>query len=197
MHWQQREVFEMLRDLSGQNKIFVVPRLLVRLCGGWEEAAMLSQILYWSNPDKRDGWFYKTRFDWAQELELTEKQVRRCRTNLEFLELIETKTMRVANSPATWYRPKPEAIIALVHKHRPEWADDRPWGGAAPALGGQSSISQKNNTSARACVRARARELEESALTDEERAEMDRLWNEAQSTPLGQMLLGFMRGGGK
>ena len=187
VHRQQREVFDMLRELSGQDRYLVVPRILVRLCGGWEEAAMLSQILYWSHPDKRDGWFYKTREDWSRELEITEKQVRRCRANLELLGFIETKVLRVANSPATWYRPAAPAILKAYEKHRPKWADHRPLGAAAPALEGQSSISPKYNTR-----NARAREVDDYPLSPEEKAEWDRMWDEVSKKPFGQMFLGFM-----
>ena len=141
---------------------------------------MLSQVLHWSNPDKREGWFYKTRADFSLELELTEKQIRRCRSNLEELGYIETKIVRVANSPSTWYRPCPERIIEEYKKHRPKRADDRPWGAAAPALGGQSSISPIFNTNI-------------TPNSDEE-AEMDRLWAAADKVSIQQFLLGLGKG---
>ena len=178
---QQREVFAALRELSGQDRYLVIPRILVKICGGWEEAAMLSQILRWSNPDKRDGWFYKTRADFALELELTERQVRRCRDNLELQELIETRMARVANSPTTWYRPCVETVIAEYKKHRPVRSDDRTPAAAALAQNGQSSISPIFNTNI-------------TSLSADEELEMDRLWESAKHSKSQQFLLGIGKG---
>lgn len=180
---QQREVFQTLRELAGQDRFLVIPRILVRLCGGWEEAAMLSQVLRWSNPDKREGWFYKTRADFAEELELTERQIRRCRDNLEILEFIETKLSRVANSPSTWYRACPATIIEEYKKHRTKRAGDRTKTAAPPDQNGQSSISPIFNTNIPPF-------FDGEPLTPEEEAEMDRLWNEAQTAPSQQWLFG-------
>lgn len=188
LHRQQREVFDMLRELSGQDRYLVVPRILVRLCGGWEEAAMLSQILYWSHPDKRDGWFWKTHAEWSRELELSEKQVRRVRDNLRILGFLETRVSRTGNSPVTWYRPIPAAVLKAYEKHLPKRAGDLPETAAAPAQMGKSSIPQEYNTR-----NARAREEDDYPLSPEEKAEWDRMWDEASRKPgIGQMFLGFM-----
>jgi hypothetical protein len=141
-HKHQQEVFELLRRMSGLRTTLAIPRILVRLAGGYEEAAMLSQILYWSKPNGEDpGWFYKSRGEWAEELELTVKQIRRARTNLESRGLIQTKVRRLNNSPITWYAPNPEGIAEALEKHLPKRAGDWPIGAAAAAQEGQSSIT--------------------------------------------------------
>lgn len=195
LHRQQQELYDLLRSVSGQRQIIAIPRILVRLCGGYEEAAMLSQILYWSHPNTTEGWFYKTLYDWAAELEITEKQVRRAKTNLELLAFIETKLMRTGNSPVTWYRPAPEAIITalencveVVDKHLPEWAAGVPQRAAGAARGGKSSIPQDYTQDARARARG-GRELGKPP-TSEQLAQFEFEWAELENTPFGQFLSG-------
>lgn len=142
MHQKQQEIFNLLKNLSGQRAMITIPRMMIRFTGGYEEAAMLSQLLYWYEPGRRDGWIYKSRADWAAELEITEKQVRRARTNLEAKGLIVTAVRRVDNSPVTVYKPDLEAVVETIEKHWPKRAGDRPTGASAAAQEGQSSITQ-------------------------------------------------------
>lgn len=168
LHKNQRRVFGLIQELSGQKAMIVIPRFFIRLCGGYEEAAMLSQLLYWYDPDKRDGWIYKSRRDWSEELEITEKQARRAKANLEALGFIKCTIRRINNSPTTLYRPEVDAIMTAIENHWPKRADDWPSRAAPLAPGGQSIYTQdytQNSVIINEQEREEARQVWESIFT--------------------------------
>lgn len=124
MHRHQQAIFDLIRQLSGQRAVIVIPRLFVSICGSYPSAAMLSQLLYWHDEQRREGWIYKSHKDWAHELELTEEQVRYARTKLLEQEFVQCKTKRINNSPITLYRPHDEKIVEAVQKHLGKFTGD-------------------------------------------------------------------------
>ncbi len=85
-------------DYLGHEYIISIPRLLIDLTGDWTLAAMLNQLLYWS--EKKE-WIYKSLDDWNLEL----GAVSRHKMNqLKRFPFIETKIMRANGSPTTHYR---------------------------------------------------------------------------------------------
>jgi hypothetical protein len=143
---QQEAVYSTLRSLAGQDRYFIIPRILVSLCGGWEEAGMMNQILRWSNPTRNLGWFYKSNPEFALELFLSEGQVRRCRANLKELGYIETKVVRVQNSPHTWYRPIPTVLVDKYQKHLSIPAGAPVENDRSPVENAKSSIHQNSSS---------------------------------------------------
>jgi uncharacterized phage protein (TIGR02220 family) len=109
----QASFFKLLQEVSGQRNIITIPVILKRLTGGYESAALLSQILYWSGK-MDDGFFYKSVAEWSEELCLSPMSVRTARAHLEELGLIDTKVERTDKAPTTFYRPRTEAILEKV-----------------------------------------------------------------------------------
>lgn len=79
-------------------------RIFVDVAGSVPGAVFLSQLLYWSNRTRQDreGWFWKTNGEWADETGLTRKQIEAARNRLSEAGVVEVK---VDGFPArTWYR---------------------------------------------------------------------------------------------
>ncbi|WP_419207570.1 hypothetical protein ACN08S_05740 [Photobacterium leiognathi subsp. mandapamensis] len=72
-------MYQLLSELVGQEANLSVPRVFIRMCdGNYNHAAVLAQLVFWSNKSARkDGWFYKSQQELADELELSRDQVKR------------------------------------------------------------------------------------------------------------------------
>lgn len=80
---------ELTKQYVGGN-IIAIPAGFVTLCGGYEAAALLSQLLYWyGKVGQRE--FYKTDSDLQEELRLSPYQLRRARARLEPLGVTTTR----------------------------------------------------------------------------------------------------------
>jgi hypothetical protein len=74
----RKQVVSIISAMTGKDNIVPVPTEFVRMCGDYNSAAILNQILYWSGrTENPDGWFYKSYSQWEEELALTRYQVRR------------------------------------------------------------------------------------------------------------------------
>lgn len=75
----RRETFDIIQQLTGDKNVVVIPRLFVKLLeGDYTAAAILNQIVYWTDHTKDpDGWFYKTYEEWTEETGLSKYQVYR------------------------------------------------------------------------------------------------------------------------
>jgi DNA-binding PadR family transcriptional regulator len=102
----QKQMFALLKSLSGQANILTIPRLYITLLDGDHLAALfLSQIVYWSDKGKKpDGWFYKTLEDWKDETGLSRSQIDRITATLEKAGLIETAVRKANGAPTKHYR---------------------------------------------------------------------------------------------
>jgi hypothetical protein len=68
--WSGNE--QLLGDLLGGERIIAVRPILIDLTGSSNAAAMLSQAIYWTKRTKDpQGWFYKTREEWKDEIRLS------------------------------------------------------------------------------------------------------------------------------
>src|ERR1035437_9135079 len=92
-----RQQISLTLSLLGREVLAFHPRL-VKLTGSVSAALMLSQSLYWSRMlierhernergerDERDGWFWKTRADWRQEIALSRHEQDSARKRLRTL----------------------------------------------------------------------------------------------------------------
>lgn len=76
---KRNEMMNLIHAFSGQKNIIPIPRIYIGLTDGdYVKAALLNQILYWSErTDDPDGWFYHSYVEWQDELCLTQYQVTR------------------------------------------------------------------------------------------------------------------------
>lgn len=78
-------------------------RCFVALTGSINAALMLSQAIYWSNrTDDPEGWFYKSRDEWTDEIGLTHEQQETCRKRLRATGFWEEKEERLKHR--IWFR---------------------------------------------------------------------------------------------
>lgn len=103
----QQEIFNLITAFSGQANTIAVPRLLCQFAGSLEGGTLLSQMLYWSDRgEDPDGWFFKSYVEWADEVFLTEYQVRKLTKQFEEAGILETKLKKANGSPTLHYRIK-------------------------------------------------------------------------------------------
>jgi len=112
----QQQIFQMLRALTGQAQIIAVPRLFVQFFDGQLDwAAMLSQLLYWSDKNLDDeGFFCKPDKELTAEVGIKQWSATACRKWLKAHEIIETKLKRVNGTPMLHYRLSDEGMARLV-----------------------------------------------------------------------------------
>jgi len=90
-------------------------RCFVTLTGSVTAALMLSQAIYWQQRTKDpDGWWYKTRDDWAEETGLSRYEQEGARKKLRKLGVVQEHLRGV---PATiWYRVNEERLLEELSK---------------------------------------------------------------------------------
>lgn len=95
----------LIQTFSGQDRTITIPVIYIEMLGDLNTAALLNQIIFWSDKTSRkDGFFYKTYKDWEEELTLSEYQVRNSVKKLKEKNLVETKLKRANGSPTLHYR---------------------------------------------------------------------------------------------
>lgn len=101
------EVYKAISQFTGQNNVLTIPRIFVEYTGSLKSALLLSQVIYWTERTKdKDGWFFKTYEDWANEIMIKEKSLRNAKKQLEKMGLIETKIKKANGNPTVHYRLK-------------------------------------------------------------------------------------------
>jgi hypothetical protein len=101
----QQVVYGTIKNVVGQANILTIPRVFIDFLGDLETALFLSQVIYWSDRGKQfGGWFYKTYQEWEQELGLNEYKVRKAKTKLENLGILQTKIKKADGNPTVHYK---------------------------------------------------------------------------------------------
>lgn len=101
----------LVNQFLGRQNTIPIPVPFVRLLGDYAAAAFLAQCLYWTDRStEKDGWFYKSREEWAEELCMTEKQVRRCMEACAPYVEIERRGIPARN----YYRPNQTKIAEAL-----------------------------------------------------------------------------------
>ena len=99
------EAKQLISAFSGNDRTLTIPVIYIELTGDMQTAALLNQIVFWSDKSKRnDGFFYKTYTEWEGEVHLSEYQIRRSAKVLEKLGFIEMKLKRANGSPTLHYK---------------------------------------------------------------------------------------------
>jgi hypothetical protein len=75
---KRSQIMSIIKAYSGQQAVIGIPRVYIGLTGDYVQAALLNQILYWSErTTDPDGWFYKSYTEWQDELCISQYQVKR------------------------------------------------------------------------------------------------------------------------
>lgn len=110
------QVYNLIRQFSGQANTLTIPRPFITMTGSLEAALLLSQIMYWSDRSTmKDGWFAKTYIEWGEELTLTQYQVSKAVKALADFG-VETKIKKFKDVPTLHYRINPSVFINRVMK---------------------------------------------------------------------------------
>lgn len=106
-----------ISGFSGNERIIAIPKVYIEITGEYHAAALLNQMIFWSDKTKRkDGYFYKTYSEWEEETGLTEYQVRRATNKLKALGLVDTKLKKANGSPTVHYHIKYEEVSDSILK---------------------------------------------------------------------------------
>lgn len=107
----------MITKLAGNDNFVSVPRLYIDLLGNLEEAALLSQLIYWSDKGKRsDGYIYKTAGEWEKEIALSYYKVDKITKKFAEMGFLERKKV-MTNGSNTWhYKINTDKIIETTLK---------------------------------------------------------------------------------
>lgn len=98
---------EMVNMLKLMDVLFEKPiafhRVFFKATGDVKAALFLSQLFYWSKKVNHD-WFWKSWIEWEEETCLSRKEQARVRKLLLQLKIIETKKVKVGNTPILHYK---------------------------------------------------------------------------------------------
>ena len=101
----REEILGLVKRVSGQENILVLPRLFVDLTGDHHSALLLSQLLYWSDRSaNREGWVYKSHADWQGELGLNRYYLDKAKKRLRELGFIEVKVKKANGNPTMHFK---------------------------------------------------------------------------------------------
>ncbi|WP_407330583.1 hypothetical protein [Enterovibrio sp. 27052020O] len=107
-----------LTELMGQGANLSVPRILVRFFKGqFNTAAVMSQLVFWSGKSSRkDGWFYKSQTEIADELCLSRDQVKReiKKIKTEFEGVVSTKLIKADGAPTTHFKIELDQLLEAL-----------------------------------------------------------------------------------
>ena len=99
------ELRNILRKMSGQDSVITIPKIYIDFTGDLTTAAILNQLVFYSDKGKRsDGFFYKSYKEWEEETGLTKRQVSYSIGKIKDLGLVETKLKKANGSPTIHYK---------------------------------------------------------------------------------------------
>ncbi|PSX20708.1 hypothetical protein C0W52_09350 [Photobacterium kishitanii] len=111
-------LFNAIRELSGNEANISIPRVYIRFCkGDLNQAAVLSQLVFWSGRTTRtDGWFYKRHEQLADELGFSVDQVRyalkKLKTRLN--DCLETARKKANGVPTVHYKFNEAKLMEII-----------------------------------------------------------------------------------
>jgi len=97
--------------VSGQDNIVVVHKAFVKFTGSLEAGLLLGQLLYWTPRGQiGGGWIAKNDEECASELCISVYGVRKARTALEKLGILETRVAKFGGTPMLHYRIRQDQL---------------------------------------------------------------------------------------
>ncbi|MCE4985388.1 replication protein [Staphylococcus arlettae] len=110
-------IASVISKFSGQNNVIPIPVIYLEITEDYPAAALLNQMIYWSDRTKRkDGYFYKSYQEWNEELYLSEYQVRRATNKLKSLGLVETSLKKANGAPTLHYKVDTKEVSEWILK---------------------------------------------------------------------------------
>lgn len=110
-------IASVISKFSGQNNVIPIPVIYLEITEDYPAAALLNQMVYWSDRTKRrDGYFYKSYQEWNEELYLSEYQVRRATNKLKSLDLVETSLKKANGAPTLHYKVDTKEVSEWILK---------------------------------------------------------------------------------
>lgn len=110
-------IASVISKFSGQNNVIPIPVIYLEITEDYPAAALLNQMIYWSDRTKRkDGYFYKSYQEWNEELYLSEYQVRRATNKLKNLGLVETSLKKANGAPTLHYKVDTKEVSECILK---------------------------------------------------------------------------------
>jgi len=101
----QQDMFNLIREFSGQANILSVPRLFIKAMGSVDGGLLLSQMIYWSDrTNRKDGFFFKSYEEWEDELTLSKHKVSRYSKVMVDAGFLETKLLKANGAPTVHYK---------------------------------------------------------------------------------------------
>jgi hypothetical protein len=105
------EIIAVIKEFSGHDNSITIPRIFIEITGSVELAAMLNQLIYWSDRAvRKDGLVYKSSKDWMAELGVTDYTVRRFK-ELPFVKYVNH---RANNAPTSHYSVDFNELITRI-----------------------------------------------------------------------------------
>lgn len=110
-------ISSIITQFSGQNNIIPIPTIYIRITKDYPSAALLNQMIYWSDrTSRKDGYFYKSYNEWYEELHLTEYQVRRATNKLKSFGFVETALKKANGAPTLHYKVDTKEVSEWILK---------------------------------------------------------------------------------
>ena len=107
----------LIATYSGNERHITIPKIYLEITNDYPTAALLNQMIFWSDKTKRrDGFFYKTYKEWEEETFLSEYQVRRASNSLKELGFLETKLKKANGSPTLHYKLDMDVLSESIVK---------------------------------------------------------------------------------
>ena len=110
-------ISSIITQFSGQNNIIPIPTIYIRTTEDYPSAALLNQMIYWSDrTSRKDGYFYKSYNEWYEELHLTEYQVRRATKKLKSFGFVDTALKKANGAPTLHYKVDTKEVSEWILK---------------------------------------------------------------------------------
>ncbi|OOQ68170.1 ATPase [Vibrio parahaemolyticus] len=108
-------LFDVVRELSGQDAISI-QRPYIRLCGDHTQAAVLSQLVFWSGKKAEGQLFYKSCKELGKELEIAPHKVRYAIDQIKnkFPSVISVVRKKAHGAPTNHFKIDADKLVALL-----------------------------------------------------------------------------------
>ena len=143
----------LIEKISGQAAVITVLGVYVDICDDFEAALVLSQCIFWSGKGHSgDGWFYKSRDEWRNEVGIKRYALQSAVGRLEQLGVLETKVEPGGhNSQTICYRVDMDRLTTLVAGHLQGRFAEISKSNARSAESCKSDLQEAANPSAESC----------------------------------------------